>query len=89
MPSRPSPKPGVAAEVSTAGLRKPVGELYPAPPFAEMLAEARVPMTISSDAHLPEHVGYAYDRALELLARLGVGEIAAFRGRERRLEEVG
>ncbi len=80
---------GVAAEVSTAGLRKPVGELYPAPPFAEMLAEARVPMTISSDAHLPEHVGYAYDRALELLARLGVGEIAAFRGRERRLEEIG
>ncbi len=54
-----------------------------------MLADAGVPLTISSDAHLPEDVGYAYDRALALLERIGVGEIAAFEGRERRLEAVG
>lgn len=80
---------GVAAEVSTAGLRKPAGELYPARAFAEMLAEAGVPFTISSDAHEPEHVGYAYDRAVALLESIGVGEIAVFSGRERRLEPLG
>ena len=80
---------GVAAEVSTAGLRKPVGELYPALPFAEMLAEAGVPLTISSDAHLPEHVGYRYDEGLALFERLGIGEIAVFEGRERRMEPIG
>ena len=79
----------VAAEVSTAGLRKPVGEMYPAPAFAEMLAEAGVPLTISSDAHVPEHVGYAYDRALELFGAIGVGEIAVYEGRKRRMERIG
>jgi histidinol-phosphatase (PHP family) len=80
---------GVAAEVSTAGLRKPVGELYPAPAFAAMLADAGVPLTLSSDAHVPEDLGYAYDRALELFGAIGVGEIAVYEGRERRLERIG
>ena len=34
---------GIAVEVSTAGLRKPVGELYPARAFAEMCVEAGAP----------------------------------------------
>ncbi len=76
---------GVAVELSTAGLRKPVGELYPAPAFAAICAEAGAPFALSSDAHLPEQVGFAYDRALDLLAELGVGEIAVYEGRERRL----
>jgi histidinol-phosphatase (PHP family) len=80
---------GVAAEVSTAGLRKPVAELYPAPAFAAMLAEAGVPLTISSDAHLPEEVGYAYDQARDLFSSIGVGEIAVFEGRQRRMEPIG
>jgi histidinol-phosphatase (PHP family) len=80
---------GVAMEVSTAGLRKPVGELYPAPSFAALCAEAGIPFALSSDAHLPEQVGFGYDRALELLDSLGVGEICLFEGRERRLVPVG
>ncbi len=75
---------GIAVELSTAGLRKPVGELYPSPGFARMCAEADVPFALSSDAHLPEQVGYGYDRALELLGEIGVGEIAVFERRERR-----
>ena len=35
---------GIAVEVSTAGLRKPVGELYPARGFAEMCVEAGAPL---------------------------------------------
>lgn len=76
---------GIAVEISTAGLRKPVGELYPAPGFAAMCAEAGAPFALSSDAHLPEQVGYAYERALELLERIGVGEICVFEGRHRAL----
>lgn len=80
---------GIAVEVSTAGLRKPVGELYPAPAFAALCAEAGVPFALSSDAHLPEQVGFGYDRALELLEHLGVEEICVFEGRRRRLVPVG
>lgn len=79
----------VAVEISTAGLRKPVGELYPAPALAAMLAEAGVPFALSSDAHLPEHIGYAYDQAVLLLDEIGVSEIAVFEGRERRMESLG
>jgi histidinol-phosphatase (PHP family) len=80
---------GVAMEVSTAGLRKPVGELYPAPAMIELAVEAGVPIALSSDAHVPDHLGFAYDRALEVLEACGVREIAVFDRRERRLEPVG
>jgi len=76
---------GIAVEISTAGLRKPVGEIYPAREFAELCRDAGASFALSSDAHLPEQVGYGYDRALELLESLGVGEICVFEGRERRL----
>jgi histidinol-phosphatase (PHP family) len=80
---------GIAVEVSTAGLRKPAGELYPSAAFAAMCVEAGAPFALSSDAHLPEQVGFGYERAVEFLERLGVGEICVFEGRERRLEPLG
>jgi histidinol-phosphatase (PHP family) len=80
---------GVAVEVSTAGLRKRVGEIYPAPAFLEMCLEAGLPVTLSSDAHVPGDVGRDYDHALELLDDLGIRELAVFSGRRRRLEPIG
>jgi histidinol-phosphatase (PHP family) len=79
---------GIAVEVSTAGLRKPVGELYPSQAFAEMCVEAGAAFALSSDAHLPEHVGFGYDRALAFLAELGVEELAVFERRQRRMERI-
>ena len=46
----------MAMEVSTAGLRKPVGEIYPARAMLEMAVDAGVPIALSSDAHTPEHL---------------------------------
>jgi histidinol-phosphatase (PHP family) len=80
---------GIAVELSTAGLRKPVSELYPAPAFAELCVEAGVPFALSSDAHLPEQVGFEYDKAVDFLDALGVGEICVFERRSRRLAPLG
>jgi histidinol-phosphatase (PHP family) len=80
---------GVAVEISTAGLRKPAGEIYPAAAFVEMCVEARVPFALSSDAHRPEDVGAGYEQALELLQQVGVGELSVFDRRVRRLESIG
>jgi histidinol-phosphatase (PHP family) len=80
---------GIAVEVSTAGLRKRVRELYPAPAFLEMCLEAGAPVALSSDAHRPQDVGADYERALELLSELGVEELSVFERRERRLEPIG
>ncbi len=79
----------IAVELSTAGLRKRAGEMYPAPAFLAMCVEAGAPVALSSDAHRPEDVGADYDQALELLEQLGVGELCVFAGRARRLEAVG
>jgi histidinol-phosphatase (PHP family) len=80
---------GIAVEVSTAGLRKPVGEIYPARAFVEMCIEAGAEFALSSDAHAPDQVGYAYDDAIEFLSSLGVDRICVFEGRERGLEPLG
>ena len=79
---------GIAVEVSTAGLRKPVGEIYPAPALAEMCVEAGAEFALSSDAHTPDQVGFAYGQAIEFLSGLGVDRICVFEGRERRLEPL-
>jgi histidinol-phosphatase (PHP family) len=80
---------GIAVEVSTAGLRKPVGEIYPARAFLEMVVDAGNPIVLSSDAHVPEQIGFGYDRALELLDSLGVTDLSVFERRARRLEPIG
>jgi histidinol-phosphatase (PHP family) len=80
---------GIAVEVSTAGLRKPVGELYPARAFLEMVVDAGNPIALSSDAHVPDELGRDYEQALQLLDDLGVRELAVFERRERRLEPIG
>jgi histidinol-phosphatase (PHP family) len=80
---------GIAVEVSTAGLRTPVREIYPARALAQMCVEAGADFALSSDAHAPDQVGFGYDRALELLSDLGVERICVFDARERRLEPLG
>jgi histidinol-phosphatase (PHP family) len=80
---------GLAVEVSTAGLRKQVGEIYPAPPFLEAFRAHGVPITLASDAHVSEYVARDFDRALELLARTGYETITVFDSRTARQEPLG
>ncbi|MDP9228482.1 MAG: hypothetical protein M3M99_05445, partial [Actinomycetota bacterium] len=79
---------GIAVEVSTAGLRKHVGEIYPSRAFAQMCVEAGAEFALSSDAHAPDQVGFGYEQALEFLDDLGVERICVFAGRQRRLEPI-
>ena len=80
---------GAAIEVSTAGLRKPVGEMYPDPAFLDMCLDAGCDITLSSDAHRPLDLASGYESALELLERHGVTELTVFNGRERHKEPIG
>lgn len=80
---------GVTVEISTAGLRKPVGEIYPSPAFIDMCLDAGLGFALSSDAHEPLHIGYGYERALELLDVHGIKELTTFDARQRTLEPIG
>jgi histidinol-phosphatase (PHP family) len=76
---------GVALEISTAGLRKPVGEVYPDP---RLLRLSTAPVTFASDAHEPAFVGEDFDRVLELARATGRDTIAVFEARKRTLEPL-
>jgi histidinol-phosphatase (PHP family) len=72
---------GMAAELSSAGWRKPAAEAYPAPALLERFVRRGVPLTTASDAHRLADVA---DRSAELasqLAALDVRTLRAFRGR--------
>lgn len=74
---------GVAVEVNSAGLRKPVGEIYPGEWLLRLLNEHGVPVTLGSDAHVPEDCGRDFDQAVALLKACGYREFSVFRGRKR------
>mgnify|MGYP000207691428 CR=1 FL=1 len=72
---------GMALEISTAGLRKPVGEIYPTPFLLELAREREIPICFGSDAHEPEHVGFAFDQAVRLARECGYTAMAQYRQR--------
>lgn len=74
---------GCAVEISSAGLRKPVGEPYPEPRLLARIVEAGVPVTFSSDAHAPAEVGWGYDQTLALARSCGVREFVTFQKRRK------
>lgn len=73
----------MAIEVSTAGLRKEVGEIYPSVPFLQEAHRRGIPVLLSSDSHNPEEVGYEFQRALDLVRETGYRELTAFRKRQK------
>ena len=77
---------GVALEISTNGRYKPVGELYP---DIEFLQAARLPITLASDAHVPQNVGRDLDLAVERARAAGYETVTVFEGRQGRQEPLG
>ncbi len=73
---------GVAVEINTAGLRKPVAEMYPAPNCLKIYREAGVPLTFGSDAHDPVDVGKDFDKATALATSAGYTECLIFKQRK-------
>lgn len=69
---------GTAVEVNTSGLRGLTEEMYPAPSFLQMFAEAGVGITLGSDAHIPDDVGSGFDAASGLAKSVGYTERLVF-----------
>ena len=73
---------GCAVEISSAGLRKPVAEIYPEARLLREILAAGVPVTFSSDAHAPAEVGWGFERTLELARAAGAREYVTFAKRQ-------
>jgi histidinol-phosphatase (PHP family) len=80
---------GVRVEVSSAGLHKPHGKLYP---NAALLSAAKVrgvEITLASDAHVPQNVGRDLDSAIEHARTAGYETVTVFDGRVSRQVPIG
>src|SRR3954452_17889284 len=64
----------LAIELSTAGWRKPVNELYPEDSIIKLALQKGIPFTTASDAHSHAQLGENYDRLAEKMSILGIRE---------------
>lgn len=74
----------LAIELSTAGWRKPVGELYPSDEIIRLAVEKGIPFTTASDAHSHAQLGENYERLATKMEELGVREVCVFERHKRR-----
>jgi histidinol-phosphatase (PHP family) len=72
---------GVAVEVSSAGLRKPVAEEYPGPALLAKLVGAGVPLVFSSDSHAPAEVAWGREQVVAAARAAGATAHVTFRKR--------
>lgn len=78
----------LAAEVSSAGWRKPAGEAYPAPGLLARFRAAGVPVTTASDAHQLADVADGTERLRQLLEDAGYTTLAGYSGRRRQPRDL-
>jgi histidinol-phosphatase (PHP family) len=69
---------GLAIELSTAGWRKPVNELYPSDEIIRRALAKEIPFTTASDAHSHVQLGENYDRLAEKMQQNGIREVCVF-----------
>jgi histidinol-phosphatase (PHP family) len=74
---------GMAVEINTSGLRKPVKEAYPSEQILKIVSEFGIPLTLGSDAHTPTDVGRDFTIARQLVEKYGGGKISLFTRRQR------
>jgi histidinol-phosphatase (PHP family) len=73
----------LAIELSTAGWRKPVNELYPSDSIIKLAIEKTIPFTTASDAHSHVQLGENFPSLAHKIADLGIRRICVFEKHKR------
>jgi histidinol-phosphatase (PHP family) len=69
---------GLCLELSTAGWRKPVNELYPSDEIIRLAMAKGIRFTTASDAHSHVQLGENYDRLAKKMKELGIREVCIY-----------
>jgi histidinol-phosphatase (PHP family) len=73
----------LAIELSTAGWRKPVKELYPSDSIIELAMEKGIPFTTASDAHSHVQLGEDFANLAHKMAEIGIRQVCIFEKHKR------
>lgn len=74
---------GIAMELNTSGLQKPLNEMNPGRLILQEMQTRNIPVIINSDAHDPHRVGADFEKAIDLLLDVGYTESSYFIERRR------
>lgn len=75
-------------ELNTAGWHKPCRDGYPSLEILRECFKRGIDVTISADAHQPEHLLRDFDKAAARLAEAGYTRVARFANREKRFDSL-
>jgi histidinol-phosphatase (PHP family) len=78
----------MVVELNTAGFGKPCADGYPSLQILQKCEKRGIPVTLSSDGHIPEHTLFEFERGLTRLHEAGFTSIARFRRREKFFEPL-
>jgi len=78
----------LAVELSTAGWRKPINELYPADRIIELAIERGIPFTTASDAHSHVQLGDNFPRLAQKMSIFKIREVCVFEKHKRDVRVV-
>jgi histidinol-phosphatase (PHP family) len=73
----------LAIELSTAGWRKPVNELYPSDEIIDLAMEKGIPFTTASDAHSHVQLGENFANLAHKMGELGIRQVCIFEKHKR------
>ncbi|MBL0721446.1 MAG: histidinol-phosphatase HisJ [Sulfurovum sp.] len=76
-------KSNMVLEINSAGLRKPIAEIYPSQDLLQEAYELDIPITFGSDAHSIEEVGFGYKQAIKIAQKIGYIKAYIFENRDR------
>lgn len=79
---------GMAVEVSSKGLRQPLGEAYPSRRVLETCKSMDVPITLGTDAHKLSDFDYMYNSLVDYVSSLGYHELALFEKRRVEIQDI-
>jgi histidinol-phosphatase (PHP family) len=79
---------GMVLEINTAGLRKPVQEIYPSADILQEAYQLEIPVTFGSDAHALDQVGAGLDGAYDLARSVGYESAVTFGNRQAQMVKI-
>ena len=73
----------MALEINSAGLDKPIAEIYPSEAILSLAHKMEIPISFGSDAHAPQKVGIYKDKMIALARKVGYKKAVSFTKGER------
>lgn len=74
---------GMAVEINTSGLKRNVKQVYPSQGIVKELIHRKIPITLGSDAHSPQAVGFKFKEIITKTKKWGLVKLCQFSKRER------